>query len=135
MKKENTQGKILVIEDDEPTREAILLKFSQLGYDADFAENGEGGFKKLRNGNFDVVLLDLRMPKGDGFVFLQKKQKVKAFREIPAVVFSNFSQPEFVNRALNLGARGYLVKANHSIQEIAQEVIDCLTKKQCRIDR
>ena len=135
MKNELHPERILIVEDDEPTQEAIILKFTHLGYSVDCARDGEEGLEKLRSGDYSGVLLDLRMPKMDGFIFLEKKQLLDEFREVPVVVFSNFSQPEFVDRAIHLGAGGYLVKAHHSIQEIVDEVIHCLKDKQCRIDR
>ncbi|MFZ5364306.1 MAG: response regulator [Patescibacteria group bacterium] len=135
MKKKGLIGKILIIEDDEPTREATILKFSQAGYAVDFAGDGEDGLKKLRKGKFTGVLLDLRLPKIDGFIFLERKREVEALREIPVMVFSNFSQVEFIDRALDLGAKGYLIKAQHSVQEIVEETINCFVKGQCQIDR
>ncbi len=135
MTHELEKRKVLIVEDDEPTQEAIFLKFRQLGYGTDRAGNGQEGLEKLQTGNYSCVLLDLRMPKTDGFVFLEKRQMAKEMLSVPVVVFSNFSQPEFVDRAIKLGANGYLVKAQHSVQSIVDEVLQCLEKNQCQIDR
>lgn len=126
---------ILVIEDDEPTREAVLLKFDGAGLASEYATNGAEGLEKLRSGTaFDGILLDLRMPNVDGFAFLEQKNKDPHIRDIPVVIFSNFSQPEFISRAVALGAKGYLVKAQHSIEDILAEVRSCVTGGICTID-
>lgn len=135
MKHKTHSEKILIIEDDEPTQEAILLKFAQLGYSADCARDGEEGLEKLQIHNYAGVLLDVWMPKIDGFAFLEKKSHLEKFRDVPVIVFSNFSQSEFVERAITLGARGYLVKAHHSAQEIVEEMVRCIAHGQCQIDR
>jgi CheY-like chemotaxis protein len=131
----SSKKRILLIEDDEPTRESTLFKLEKAGFETDFSEDGEEGLEKLKKDkSFDVILLDLRLPKGDGFVFLEQKNKDKSIKDIPVVIFSNFSQPEFIKRAMSLGAVGYLVKAYHSLEEIVEEVTRCLEGGQCRID-
>ena len=126
---------VLVIEDDEPTREAILWKLNRSGYQGDAAEDGVVGFEMLKQKQYSGVLLDLRMPRGDGYYFMEEKNKDAKLKDVPVVVFSNFSQPEFVNRSLQLGAKGYLVKAQHSIGEIVEELTNCLENGQCLVDR
>lgn len=116
------KDRILVVEDDEATLEAILLKFKAAGLDTDFAKDGIEGLNKLREKNFSMVLLDLRMPRADGFWLMEEKNKVESIKAVPVVVFSNYSQPEFTNRALALGAKGYLVKSQHSITELVEVV-------------
>ena len=126
---------VLVIEDDEPTREAILWKLKKSNYEGDSAEDGTVGLEMLKQKKYAGVLLDLRMPRGDGYYFLGEKNKLASLKDVPVVVFSNFSQPEFVNRSLELGAKGYLVKAQHSVGEIVDEFASCVEKGQCLIDR
>lgn len=127
--------RVLVVEDDEPTLEAIILKFKAANISADFAGDGIEGLRKLRNGGFSCVLLDLHMPKGNGFVFMEEKNKDNVTCDIPVIIFSNFSQPEFINRALGLGVKGYLIKSQHSVEDIIDEVKKCVETGQCLIDR
>lgn len=134
-KEKNKKKRILLVEDDEPTRESIILKFKKAKIETDFAENGHSGLEKLhKDRNFDLILLDLRMPKGDGFWFLEWKKDDQFIKHIPVVIITNFSQPEFVKRALELGVVGYLVKANHSLDDIIKEVKKCLKNGKCQID-
>ena len=128
--------RVLVIEDDQPTLESILFKLKQRGFETDYALDGIGGFQKLsEHGPFLGVLLDLRMPGSDGFLFLRKKNEHEKFQDIPVLIFSNFSQPEYIKRALKLGVRGYLVKAHHSIEDIVQYVDACFNQHHCYVDR
>lgn len=126
--------RILVIEDDEPTLEAILLKLKGENITADSAANGVDGLKKLKKGGVSCVLLDLHMPGGDGFSFMEEKNKVGILRDVPVIIFSNLSQREFINRALELGVKGYLIKAQHSIEDIVEEVKRYVKTGRCLID-
>ena len=83
--KKSSQKRVLLIEDDEPTRESTLFKLKNAGFVTDSAEDGEIGLEKLRQaGPFDLVLLDLRMPKGDGFLFLEKRETIPHFGMSPS---------------------------------------------------
>lgn len=133
--KDTAKPHILVIEDDELTREAVLLKLEKVGFASEFAKDGVEGMNSLLSGRaFDGILLDLRMPNGDGFMFMEKKNSDARFLDIPIIVFSNLSQSEFIDRAVSLGAKGYLVKAQHSIQDVVYEVKKCITNGVCTID-
>jgi len=129
------KDKILIVEDDESTLQAITYKLEKEGFEVIQATDGEIGLEILRkSGQFTGILLDLRMPKGDGFKFLEEKAKDEKISDVPVIVFTNLSQPEFVNRALKLGVKGYLVKAHHSAQEIVEELHQCLHEGKCTID-
>jgi len=75
------------------------------------------------------------MPKGDGFKFLEDKAKDSTVSDVSVIVFTNLSQLEYIDRALALGVKGYLIKAHHSIQGIVEEVKKCLQGEECAIDR
>ena len=131
----NSKIRILLVEDDAPTRESAGIKLAKEGFTVETAENGFVAFEKIqRDSNFRAILLDLRMPKSDGFEFLEKKKAHPELQNIPVIVFTNLNQPENIERAVSLGAKGYLVKAHHSIQEIANELKNCLVHGTCIID-
>lgn len=126
---------ILVVEDDEATLESISLKLKKEGFEVDSAGDNAAGLEKLRrNPNFSGVLLDLRLPQGDGFGFLEGKSKESNLSNIPVIVFTNLNQREYVEKALGLGAKGYLVKANHDISDIIKQLKKCLKGEKCQID-
>lgn len=127
--------KVLIIEDDEPTLESAVIKFKKEGFDVDSAVNGKIGIEKTRdNGPFSAILLDLRMPEGDGFEFLNELRNYPKFKNTPVFVFTNLDQKEFKERALKLGVKGYILKSDYSIKEIAKEIKKYLLKGKCLMD-
>lgn len=127
--------RVLVVEDDSATLESVLLKLTKESMRPVGVGSVDEAFRVLREGDrFSAVLLDLSLPKTDGFHFLEERMRDSRLREIPVIVFTNFSQPEFVKRAVSLGVKGYLVKANHSLDEIAHELRKCLTGGVCLIE-
>jgi CheY-like chemotaxis protein len=128
--------KILVIEDDEPTRESIMIKIKKEGFDVDFAPDGEIGLEKIKNDSaISIILLDLRMPKMSGFEFLEKLKNDPKYSNLPVVIFTNSYEKEFMSHAKDLGVKGYLLKSNHNIQDIVNEVKKCLFDGSCAIDK
>ena len=127
---------ILVIEDEVKVHEVLKLQAQKEGLSFTFAETGRRGIDKLRSTEtpFAAVLLDIHMPETDGFWFLEEKKKDQALAEIPVVIFTNLSNPDLIKRAVDLGVKGYLVKAHHSIQNVMQEVKKCADGKTCSID-
>ncbi len=114
------QKKILIVEDEKPLAHALELKFHHEGFDTRICLDGEEALKEATEGKYDVILLDLIMPRMDGFTFLQemKNRGVKT----PTVVLSNLGQEEDKARAQSLGAVGYYVKSNTPIMEIIKQV-------------
>ncbi len=112
--------KILIIEDEKPIARAMELKLKKAGFDAQIASNGEDALKILQKDSFDLALLDLVMPKVDGFGVLEeiKNKKIK----IKIVVTSNLSQDNHIKKAKELGAIDFLIKSDTSIVEIVNKV-------------
>ncbi|MDD5103223.1 MAG: response regulator [Candidatus Peribacteraceae bacterium] len=112
--------RILIVEDERPLAHALELKFRHEGFDTHICLDGEEALKEVTEGKYHVILLDLIMPRMDGFTFLQemKNRGVKT----PTVVLSNLGQDEDKTRAQSLGAVGYFVKSNTPIMEIIKQV-------------
>lgn len=137
--RENNTSKgtpILVIEDEIKVHDVLKLQAQKEGLDFTFAANGREGIDKLRSAEtpFTAVLLDLHMPESDGFWFLEEKKKDPALADLPVIVFTNLSNPDFIKRAVNFGIKGYLIKAHHSIHNIISEVKKCASGGTCSID-
>jgi len=109
--------KILIVEDEHPLAHALELKFIHEGYDVTLASDGEAGIKIANAESFDMILLDLIMPKLDGFGFLEQLKK-----KSPVIVLSNLGQEEDKKHAEALGAKGYFVKSNTPITDIITKV-------------
>ncbi len=101
---------ILSIDDSSSVRKLVEFSLKSKGYSVISAENGQEGLEKLAQTSFDAVVLDINMPKMDGFEFLKKIKSDKAYRQISVVMLSTECQDKDRQKAMNLGATGYLVK-------------------------
>lgn len=113
---------ILVVEDDKFYANIYRTKFAKEGYDIRLASDGDEALMMVRERRPDLVLLDLIMPKKDGFETLRELKADAALKDIRVVVFSNLSQEEDVKRVMDAGAHDYIVKANISLQDMVDRV-------------
>lgn len=111
---------ILIVEDERPMAKALKIKFSKAGVNVDLAFNGEEAIEKLKATKYDFMLLDLIMPKLDGFGVLQKIKDENI--KIPFMITSNLSQQSDMERARELGAVDYVIKSNTSAEDLVAKV-------------
>ncbi len=114
--------KILIIEDDIFLGDVLIQKLKAADYDVHLARDGVSGLKQIREQHPDLVLLDIILPKMNGYEVLEAKQKDSAIRSIPVIVISNSGQPLEINRALALGVKDYLIKAQFDPEEVIVKV-------------
>jgi len=112
------EKKVLVIEDDRFLIKAYEVKLKSEGYSVSVAHNGEEGLAKIESQKPDIVLLDLIMPRMDGFDVLKKIQQHKDWKKIPVLILTNLGQEDDRERGLKLGAEDYFVKADYSLAQI-----------------
>ncbi len=124
MPKEGKKKKILIAEDERPMATALQLKLNKSGFETDIAYNGQEALNKIKDGHFDLVLLDLMMPIMDGFEFLEELRKKKI--SIPVIVSSNLSQAEDKEKVKALGAVDYFVKSNIPINDVVTHIKNAL---------
>lgn len=119
-----TKKKILVIEDEKPMARALELKLTHAGFEAKAVFNGEEGMALLQKETYALIMLDLVMPKIDGFKVLEmiKEKKIN----IPVMVLTNLSQEDDEKRARALGAKEFFIKSNTPIATIVEKVIQFL---------
>lgn len=86
------------------------------------AKNGEEGLRKIISEKPDLILLDLMLPKADGFWVLEALRRDPKLRKTPVIVLSNLSQKSDEKRALHLGAKEYIIKAEVSIKHIVEQI-------------
>lgn len=115
-------AKILLVEDDEMLHSMYTQKFSQEGYQIISAYNGAEGLKKAEEEKPDVILLDIIMPKMDGFVALKKIKQNAKLASIPVVMLTNLGQDEDIKKGRELGADDYFIKANHTPTEVVAKI-------------
>jgi CheY-like chemotaxis protein len=102
--------KILLIEDDIFFQKFYSTKLKENKVEVEVAGDGEEGLVKMRNTAPDLVLLDLIMPKVDGFAVLSARSQDENLKKIPVVVFSTLGQEKDIAQAQQLGANGYINK-------------------------
>lgn len=114
--------KVLIIEDDEQISRVYGIKLKQEGIETISAVDGDDGLKKIETEKPDVVLLDLMLPRHDGFWVLEEKIKNNKIKNIPVIVLSNLGQEQDKERAMGLDAKDYLVKADVSIKQVIEKI-------------
>jgi CheY-like chemotaxis protein len=121
--------KILLIEDDEVLSEMYRFRFAKDGYEMILAHDGEAGVKLAEEGGFDLILSDVFMPKMDGYQVLEtlKKNKKTAAKKI--YMLSNLGQDAEIQKAVDLGADGYLIKSHYTPSQLVAKVEDILGGK------
>ncbi len=114
--KKNNTGLILIAEDEKPLSRALEIKLSKEGYLVEVANNGEDAISIINHKEFDLIVLDLVMPKKDGFAVLEHLNKKGKKTNI--IVLSNLAQEEDFEKARDLGAMTYFIKSNTPIIEL-----------------
>jgi DNA-binding response OmpR family regulator len=114
--------KVLIVEDDALISEMYSNKFKEVGFEVVLAKDGEEAIVRTKETNPDLVLLDVVLPKKDGFEVLEEIKKDPALKNIKIVFLTNLSEGENINRGLNSEADAYLVKAHSTPSQIVEKV-------------
>ena len=120
--------KILIVEDDKFFREFYSVKLRENNFEVDAAEDGEIGLEKVTNFKPDLILLDLIMPKKDGFDVLQALAANPETSVIPVLVFSTLGQEKDIQKAIDLGAKGYTNKSFYDIDQLLKKIFEVAGK-------
>lgn len=114
--------KILIIEDEELINGLLEKKLSQQGYSVKVANDGQEGLEALKEERPDIVLLDIIMPRKNGFEVMEEMQKEGWLKDVPVIIISNSGQPVELDRAKKLGAKDWLIKTEFDPQEVIEKV-------------
>ena len=120
--------KILIIEDDSFLSEMYAAKFTESGFEIEVAFDGSVGLAKIENFNPDLVLLDIVLPKMDGFEILKKIKENEKLKKIPIILLTNLGQKSEVEKGLSLGADEYIIKAHFTPTAVVTRVKEILNK-------
>ena len=113
---------VLVVEDDAYYSKIYKEKIAKEGFDVATAADGAEGLEIVKKRIPDLVILDILMPKMDGFDFLQKIRQNKKLKNLKVLVMTNLDQKADVSKAFELGAKHYFVKSDISIDELMNKV-------------
>ena len=120
--------RILLIEDDPFLTDIYTTKFKKANLEVEVATDGEEALAKLKEKTPDLVVLDLVLPRIDGWEILSKIKANPKLKNLKVVVLSNLGQKEEVEKGLKLGATKYLIKAHYTPSQVVEEIKRCLEK-------
>ncbi len=104
------EAHLLVVDDNEMNRDVLARRLSRLGHQISLAVDGEEALNKIRAVSYDLVLLDIMMPKLSGYEVLEQVKADPATRETPIIVISAIDELDSVVRCIEAGAEDYLFK-------------------------
>jgi len=113
---------VLLVEDEKMLSSMYTTKFTKEGYNLIQAFDGEEGLTKAKNQKPDLILLDIIMPKLDGFVVLKALKEDPILKNVPVILLTNLGQDEDIKKGKELGADDYFIKANHTPAEVVEKV-------------
>lgn len=129
----DTPQKILIIEDDRALQSALMEMLSQEGYETISAYDGQEGMEKAEAENPDLILLDLILPKKDGFEVLAEIKNSPS-KNIPVLILTNLEEIDNVQKALDLGAKTFMVKSDFSLRDIIEKIKENLSPHQFPVE-
>jgi len=119
-------GRILLVEDDRIRRRAVQTTLRRHGFNVVAAGDGEKALRLAKSESLRLVLLELIIPKVQGFEVLRRLKQDPKTASIPVVILSSLGQQSDIKRAMDLGAVDYLVKANLSLDQLVKKVGELL---------
>lgn len=121
--------KILFIEDEKHLQDILSRALAREGFEVVQAFDGERGTQLAVDSRPDLIILDLIVPKKDGFAVLEDLKSNPDTSRIPVIVLTNLERSEDVERALAMGALTYLVKTDYELKEIVEKVKKALMSR------
>lgn len=113
---------VMLVEDDEFLSDIYHKKFEMEGFKISYADNGEKGLEDIKKKKPDIVLLDILLPKMDGFTVLEKLKEDDSVKNIPVILLTNLGQRDDVQKGMEKGAVDYLIKAHFKPSEVVDKI-------------
>lgn len=114
--------KIILIVEDEPIVKMVEEKFDEKGFMVEVARDGVQALEKVRHLKPDLILLDILLPRMNGFEFLKSIRNDPDLKEIPVIIFSNLGNSYDFEKLKELKVVDYIIKANVTIHELVERV-------------
>ena len=122
-------AQVLLVEDDRFLRKAAEAMLRRNGFTVRTAADGDEGLRSAQAERPDIILLDLIMPKLQGFEVLERLKADDATASVPVVILSNLGQEADVVKAMTAGAAAYFIKSNTSLSNLVEQVRGVLAGK------
>lgn len=118
-----TNKSIVLVEDDTFISGMYQTKLASLGFAVEVKEDGEAAWERLQQDPLpDLVLLDIVLPKKDGFEILEALRKDERTKNLPVILLTNLGQKPDVERGVKLGADDYIIKAHFTPSEVVDKI-------------
>lgn len=125
------QKKILIVDDDKFLLDMYAMKFGEHGYDIHTSFNGKEALAEIDKGfKPDICLVDIIMPGMDGFELVKEIKNRNICQDSALVILSNLGQKEDIEKGLELGVDGYIVKASATPTEVVEKVSEIASGKE-----
>jgi len=121
--------KVLLAEDDPFLIDIYSTKFKSVGFELSLADSGDKVLKRLQENRPDILLLDIVLPGMSGWEALSEIKKDPQFNDLKIMVLSNLGQKSEVEKGIEMGADGYLIKAHYTPTQIVEEINKLLEPK------
>jgi len=125
-----TRNKILLVEDDAVLTKVLYEELTEADFEVLQAYDGDTGLKLALEKKPDLVLLDVLLPKKNGFEVLEAMKSSPEANRIPVIILTMLGSDEDIKKGLRLGANDYIVKSQHALPEIVETVKDFFSKEQ-----
>jgi len=119
---EKIAKKILVVEDEHDLTTAYWVRLTNMGYKVEFAYDGLEALDKLKHFRPDLIILDLLLPRLDGFKFLEALKADSNMNQLPVMVVTNLDDPADKKRCFDLGVIDYIIKTEVSLEQMVEKV-------------
>jgi len=127
--------KILLVEDDVFVRDIYSRELKKGGYEVEIADDGLQGLEKATENNYDLILLDIMLPKMTGVDMLKElRSRDSTGKNTSVYLLTNLGQGSIIKQALEIGAQGYLLKARVLPSQVLQAVHDYFQHGPMKID-
>lgn len=121
--------RVCIIEDEDDLRSIYSIKFRKSGFEVVEARDGEEGLEVVKKQNPDIILLDIVLPKINGFDLLRRFKADEQIKDIPVFILSNLGQELEVKQGLQLKADKYFIKVHYTPEEIVEKVREFINDK------
>ena len=122
--------KILIVDDDKFLLDIYSTKFRAAGYEVDMAMNGIEAIEKIKTAPYyNFILMDVAMPALSGFEALEKLKELKLIQKFPIIMLTNAARTEELEQGDKLGAKGYVIKSQHTPSEVVKIVEEIIKKE------
>ncbi len=119
-------AKILIIEDDSILQKTVEEYLVEENFEVLSAVDGEEGVRMANQANPDLILLDIILPKKDGYAVIEEIRKNSKTAKTPIIIFTNLGGIHDVEKALELGATTYLIKSDYKLEDLVKKIKELL---------